>query len=194
MSDLETRIRAAEAARKNRPREIDKGDGWTLEHLPGRGYRLNVKDGRGAQKAKRIAANAVSAFRLGRPEQEFKRTGNPLWVWDCIRYCEQSGTEYPAWVRGYLADSADRLLDIDPATTGKDRLPRAAMAAISLSTSGGASLFLQYRKSKRRLSALYYVKSLERDGQMSRAEIYRMVARMLNESPSTIRSWCRSAE
>lgn len=45
-------------------------------------------------------------------EEDFKREGNPVFIWQAIAIARRYGIELPEWVLEYLAASADSLLDI----------------------------------------------------------------------------------
>ena len=40
-------------------------------------------------------------------------TGNVLYVWDAIQWCNDFGLDYPEWIRQYLGDVAAALLNKD---------------------------------------------------------------------------------
>ena len=53
-------------------------------------------------------------------ESEYKKTENPLLVWDMILECCKEKKTFPGWVMDYLEDAAEELVNLSPP---KGRMP-----------------------------------------------------------------------
>jgi hypothetical protein len=76
--------------------------------------------GRG-KRAARIAKEVGRLYRTEGPDLPpsvsslWGATRNPFWVWEAIAVCGHTGSDFPDWVKTYLAQCADRMTSPDAA-------------------------------------------------------------------------------
>lgn len=127
-------------------------------------------------------------YALRRASDGFKSTKNPLFVWECIRFCHSAKVASPDWVMEYLAGCASDVLAIDSA---KDKFHSQIATAVKLvKTRGGRSWFKMYADANRRGEASIMLEGLRSrsKNQAARSRNNEKIRRQLNAAQA--RKWC----
>jgi hypothetical protein len=77
-------------------------------------------------------------------EKYYEHTQNPLFAWDMIRICNETGRNFPDWVNAYLFSVSDSLLKIDQVGDGDKK---AGLLSKALILRDG-NCFSQYQRFK----------------------------------------------
>ncbi len=127
----------------------------------------------------------VSDFYINSCKSLYEETENPLYVWRAIQCCKDYEREYPDWVKEYLSNVADEILNIE--NPGKDA-PALLKSALGIYS---ARDFSEFHNSWKKYEAFDRVVEERRKRSRGNKDysLYYDVGKEFGVSAETIKRW-----